>query len=155
MLSVAIHKDVSEYKPKVVGKLTTRTLVSILGALGASVIAGLYMNFVLGLNVDDYMFVIYAVSIPFWCIGFMRPEGMPFEQFFPLWLNHKFSTNRIFYVSTMHGSRFVAQGTGEENKHVSKQYRKLRQTRGAESYEPTRGAVRGRADAVSSQRRDG
>ena len=33
MLSVAVHKDIAEYQPKIVGKMTMRTLVSITGAL--------------------------------------------------------------------------------------------------------------------------
>lgn len=37
MLSVAIHKDIAEYQPKVIGKLTGRTLISITVALGLSV----------------------------------------------------------------------------------------------------------------------
>ena len=41
MLSVAVHKDIGEYQPKLIGKMTTRTLVSILGALGTSVLAAL------------------------------------------------------------------------------------------------------------------
>ena len=28
MLSVAVHKDIAEYQPKIVGKMTMRTLVS-------------------------------------------------------------------------------------------------------------------------------
>lgn len=35
MLSVTVHKDIAEYQPKVVGKMTSRTLVSIAGALGS------------------------------------------------------------------------------------------------------------------------
>ena len=50
MLSVAVHKDIAEYQPKIVGKMTMRTLVSITGALSVSVLAGLYIYFVLGLN---------------------------------------------------------------------------------------------------------
>lgn len=37
MLSVAIHKDIAEYQPKVIGKLTGRTLISITVALGLSI----------------------------------------------------------------------------------------------------------------------
>ena len=37
MLSVAIHKDIAEYQPKVIGKLTGRTLISITVALGLAV----------------------------------------------------------------------------------------------------------------------
>ena len=43
MLSVAVHKDIAEYQPKIVGKMTMRTLVSITGALSVSVLAGLYI----------------------------------------------------------------------------------------------------------------
>ena len=71
MLSVAVHKDIAEYQPKIVGKMTMRTLVSITGALSVSVLAGLYIYFVLGLNVSDCTYFIYAVSLPFWCVGFL------------------------------------------------------------------------------------
>ena len=47
MLSVAVHKDIAEYQPKIVGKMTMRTLVSITGALSVSVLAGLYIYFIL------------------------------------------------------------------------------------------------------------
>ena len=43
MLSVAVHKDIAEYQPKIVGKMTMRTLVSITGALSVSILAGLYL----------------------------------------------------------------------------------------------------------------
>lgn len=76
MLSVAVHKDIAEYQPKVVGKMTGRTLASIAGALGCSVLTGLYIYFVLGWNVGDNMMLIYAVSLPFWCCGFIRPKGI-------------------------------------------------------------------------------
>ena len=65
MLSVAVHKDIAEYQPKIVGKMTMRTLVSITGALSVSVLAGLYIYFVLGLHVSDCTYFIYAVSLPF------------------------------------------------------------------------------------------
>lgn len=96
MLSVAVHKDIAEYQPKIVGKMTMRTLVSITGALSVSVLAGLYIYFVLGLNVSDCTYFIYAVSLPFWCVGFVKPCGMPFEQFAPLWLKANFTNDRIF-----------------------------------------------------------
>ena len=86
MLSVAVHKDVAEYKPKIIGKLTARTLISISCALGLSLLTGLYIHFVLGLNVSDFMVVIYAVSLPFWCAGFWQPKGVPFEKFFVFWM---------------------------------------------------------------------
>lgn len=101
MLSVAVHKDIAEYQPKIIGKMTSRTLFSITGALLVSVLAGLYLYFVLGLNVGDYTLVIYAVSLPFWCMGFVKPCGMPFERFAPLWLHANFTSDHIFYVPSI------------------------------------------------------
>lgn len=101
MLSVAVHKDIAEYQPKIIGKMTMRTLISIVGALSISVLTGLYLYFVLGLNVGDYTMIIYFVSLPFWCVGFVKPCGMPFEQFAPLWLRANFTNDHIFYTPSM------------------------------------------------------
>ncbi len=54
MLSVAVHKDIAEYQPKIVGKMTMRTLVSITGALSVSVLCrALHLLRFCGLNVSD------------------------------------------------------------------------------------------------------
>lgn len=144
MLSVAVHKDIAEYQPKVVGKLTTRTLLSIVGALGFSVLTGMYIYFVLGLNVGDNMMIIYAVSLPFWCCGFVRPKGMPFEQFVPLWFRATFGDDRIFYVPSMTLGGFV-HDPDEKNKQkgkvYGKHYRKQCELKGIESYSPRAGRV--------------
>ncbi|WP_207662370.1 PrgI family mobile element protein, partial [Coprococcus comes] len=73
MLSVAIHKDIAEYQPKVIGKLTGRTLISITVALGLSISVAVYMNLVLKIDPTDHLEFIYAVSLPCWCCGFWKP----------------------------------------------------------------------------------
>ena len=55
MLSVAIHKDIAEYQPKVIGKLTGRTLISITVALGLSISVAVYMNLVLKITLSSSM----------------------------------------------------------------------------------------------------
>ncbi|OLR56207.1 hypothetical protein BHK98_09105 [Hornefia porci] len=144
MLSVAVHKDIAEYQPKVVGKLTTRTLVSVVGALGCSVLSALYMYFVLGINPGDNMILIYAVSLPFWCCGFVRPKGMPFEKFVPLWLRAQFENDRIFYVPSMELAGLVGTPGGtskKKGKVYGRFYRKQQSLRGIESYSPRAGRV--------------
>lgn len=116
MLSVAVHKDIAEYQPKIVGKMTMRTLVSITGALSVSVLAGLYIYFVLGLNVSDCTYFIYAVSLPFWCVGFVKPCGMPFEQFAPLWLKANFTNDRIFYKPSMRLAGLLSESENSKQK---------------------------------------
>lgn len=141
MLSVAVHKDIGEYQPKVVGKLTMRTLLSIVGALGCSVIAGLYIYFVLGLSVTDHIVIVYLVSLPFWLCGFFRPKGMPFEQFFPLWLKANFTHDRLFYQSSLYLSKFTNIVQNQKGKVYGKFYRKQCALRGIESYSPRAGRV--------------
>lgn len=144
MLSVTVHKDIAEYQPKVVGKLTLRTLISISGALGSSVLAGLYMYFVLGWNVGDHIMVVYAVSLPFWLCGFFRPKGMKFEEFLPLWLKAKFTDDRIFYVPSLYLAGLAPHHAKPKNmkgKVYEKTYRKQRSLRGIEAYSPRAGKV--------------
>lgn len=143
MLSVAVHKDIAEYQPKLIGKMTTRTLVSIAGALLVSVLAGLYIYFVLGLNVGDNTMIIYAVSLPFWCIGFVKPCGMPFEQFAPLWFKANFTNDRIFYKPSMRLAGLFTETDEAKQKGTiyGKHYRKQGELRGIEAYSPRAGRV--------------
>lgn len=143
MLSVAVHKDIAEYQPKIVGKMTMRTLVSITGALSVSVLAGLYIYFVLGLNVSDCTYFIYAVSLPFWCVGFVKPCGMPFEQFAPLWLKANFTNDRIFYKPSMRLAGLLSESENSKQKGTiyGKHCRKQGNLRGIESYSPRAGRV--------------
>ncbi|MDR6939240.1 PrgI family protein [Arcanobacterium hippocoleae] len=139
MLSVTVHKDIAEYQPKVVGKMTMRTLISLAGALGSSILAGLYIYFVLGLNVGEYTIIIYAISLPFWLCGFFRPKGMPFEKFAPLWVKAKLSNDRIFYTPSF----YLAGVCETPHSHCKKKgnvyekyYRKERSLKGIEAYSP-------------------
>ena len=143
MLSVPVHKDIGEYEPKIIGKMTARTLICVLGALGLSVIAGLYMYFVIGVNPRDYMMVIYALSLPFWACGFLRPHGMKFEQFAMYWFLHNFSRTTLYYRPTMYKIG-LAERLGAKSKKgeiYERKYRKLLKRNGIECYSPREGRV--------------
>lgn len=143
MLSVAIHKDIAEYQPKVIGKLTGRTLISITVALGLSISVAVYMNLVLKIDPTDHLEFIYAVSLPCWCCGFWKPHGLPFEQFALLWLQHQLSDNRLFYKPSMFKSGFVKTPDEITQSRKGKLYDKstrkfLDGTNGLEAYSPSR-----------------
>lgn len=140
MLSVPIQKDVGEYQPKIIGKMTARTLACVVGALGLSVGAGCYLYFVIGVDPGDWMIVIYAASLPFWAAGFIRPHGMKFEQFAAAWLNHRLSSNKLFYTPTLYD---MAEEKHKEKKGgvYGREYRKLLRRRGIEAYSPKSGKV--------------
>lgn len=142
MLSVPIQKDVGEYQPKIIGKMTARTLACVSGALGLSVATALYLYFVIGVDPGDWMIAIYAVSLPFWAAGFVRPRGMKFEQFAAAWLNHRLSSNKLFYTPTLYD---MSEEKREEKKGgvYGREYRKLLRRRGIEAYSPKSGDVVG------------
>jgi hypothetical protein len=141
MLSVAVHKDVAEYQPKIIGKLTARTLISISCALGLSLLTGLYIHFVLGLDVSDFMIVIYAVSLPFWCAGFWQPKGMPFEKFIVLWVQHHFSDNHLLYRPSMIKIGYVKPHYQRKENFYAREEKKFLERKAIEAYSPRAGRV--------------
>ena len=77
--------------------------------------------------------------MPFWCCGFIRPKGMPFEKFVPLWLRAKFTDDRIFYTPSMTRSGFVTdpgQPAQKKGSIYGKYYRKQGNLKGIEAYSP-------------------
>lgn len=143
MLSVAMHKDIGEYEPKIVGKLTARTLVCITGGIGLAVATGMYMYFVLGIDPGDNTIPLYAVSLPFWACGFLRPHGMKFERFALLWFLHNFSSNVLTYQPTMYRAGLAERfGSGKRKGEIyERSYRKLLKHRGIEAYSPKEGGI--------------
>lgn len=142
MLSVAIHKDVGEYQPKIIGKLPIRTLVCIVGAVGMSLLTAAYITFVLGLQTSDFMVLIYAISIPFWLCGFMRPQGLKFEVFAKYWLEYNFITKHILYSPSFKLAGFDERcDHRKEGKVYDKELRKLANLPGIEAYSPKAGRV--------------
>lgn len=146
MLSVAVHKDVGEYQPKLVGKLTFRTIGCIAAALGVSLAAGLYGYFVLGLESDEFQMAVMLLSLPFWAMGFWRPKGLKAEVFVRYWLEYNFTRKQVFYKPSF---KLVEEGdlnadTGKKERKVNvydDEYRKLTRMAGIESYSPKSGRV--------------
>jgi len=79
----------------------------------------------------------------FWCVGFVKPCGMPFEQFAPLWLKANFTNDRIFYKPSMRLAGLLSESENSKQKGTiyGKHYRKQGNLRGIESYSPRAGRV--------------
>ena len=99
MLSVSVHKDIGEYSEKVVGKLSARTLVCVVGGLAASVGTAAIVYFCFGIPVSNATLPVMAASMPFWLAGFWRPKGLKAEAFLPLYFRHLFTGGKLVYTS--------------------------------------------------------
>lgn len=134
MLTAPVHKDLTKYEAKVVAGLTGRTLLSIVCAIGASVAVGAYCYLVLGIGFEGSQWLCYAVSLPFWAIGFIRPMGMRVERWFPLWWRHEFGAERLAYTSR---NRYIAAGLIEEEHYeITNPWAKFRKQRAVELWSP-------------------
>lgn len=136
LLSVSVHKDIGEYSEKVVGKLSARTLLCVVGGLGAAIGAAAFTFFVLGIEVSNATLPVMAASMPFWLAGFWRPNGMKLERYLLLWFQHFSTDDRLVYASSIDlVEPAIAEPIAER---ADRKGRRKAKKRKAELYEPTR-----------------
>lgn len=106
MLSLPIQKDLAEYEPKIVGKLTKRTLVCTACAIGSGLVIAFYLNAIVCVDIDDWGWLVVVAALPFWAVGFWKPDGMKAEEWLPLWAKHALGRDSIEYRSAWHLDTF-------------------------------------------------
>ena len=109
MLSVPVHKDVTEYQPKVIGGLTARTIICIGAAVGCALAFGMLCTFVFHVDINDVIYLVWLAAAPAALVGFYTPHGLNFEKFAPLWLAHNFNEQCLVYVSASNRGEFKAE----------------------------------------------
>ena len=142
MLSVSIHKDINEYKPKMVGGLTTRTLLCTAAAVASAVLFGVFVTFVLHVDINDVVYLVWFAAAPAALIGFYQPHGLDFEKFLPLWYAHNFKEQCLPYISASNRGEGAAEKEARKNlraedraEHASKPIKKLLATDGIEMWD--------------------
>ena len=153
MLSIAVHRDLTRYRAKVVGGLTARSLACTAAALLTGAAAYGWLTWALGLPFEEVSILIYASTMPLWALGFLEPGGMRPERWLPLWLRQHFGRSRLTYENTSrlraarhefhertgadHGPTIDARQ--EPARVRSAEYERLcRRQRGLELWEPSR-----------------
>lgn len=143
MLSVPVHKDVTEYQPKVVAGLTSRTILCIGAALASAVLFGVVCVFVLNVDINDVIYLVWFAAAPAALVGFYSPHGMAFEKFAPLWYAHNFKEQCLPYISASHRGELKAMDEAERQlreetarEHPNKNLKKLKTMNGVEMWEP-------------------
>lgn len=132
-LQIPIQKDIGEYEEKIVGKLSFRTLICVVGGFGSAIAAACACHFLLGIEVSNAALPVMCASIPFWLAGFWRPFGMRAEKFAPLLANHHLKDQRLLYSSPCDPTI-----PGIEKGKPSRKARKAADRKGAEAHEPTK-----------------
>ena len=129
MQVVYVHKDISEYEEKVVGKLSARVAACVGGGIAASVAAAAFAHLVVGVEVAD-------ATMP--VMMFWRPKGMKPEEFVPLAYRHWAEDGVVTYEP---GFSLAAGAWPDEKCRRFKDRNRLARgwRKGGERYEPSKG----------------
>ena len=134
---VYVHKDISEYEEKVVGKLSARVVVCLCGGIAASILAAAWANLVLGVRVSDATVPVMMCSVPFWLAAFWRPKGLKPEEFIPIWLDHLLEDGKVVYVPGYALSQEAWPEEGEKPKAKGQRRLRRRWRKGGEAHGPS------------------
>lgn len=133
-LQIPVQKDIGEYQEKIVGKMSLRTLVCVVGGFASAIVVAAIAYFGFGIEVGNAALPVMAAALPFWLAGFWRPFGMKMEEFLPLFLEHHLHDQKMLYETAP-----ALAGCTETGPVAGKPSRKAKRAlkrKGAELYEP-------------------
>ena len=138
MQVVYVHKDISEYEEKVIGKLSARVVICLGGGIAVSVLAAAFVHLVLGVEVADASLPVMMCSMPFWLAAFWRPKGMKPEEFIPFAYKHWAEDGVLAYEP---GFSIAEDAWPKEKPKKFKDQKKLAKSwrNGGECHEPSSG----------------
>ncbi|VDG75779.1 PrgI family protein [Actinobaculum suis] len=94
-LEVRVFKEFTSYQAKVVAGMSWRQLLVV--AVALPVLAGAYwVSFKLGSD-DVGVIIVALLAIPAGALGWVRPMGIPFEQYVGFWWAHRQNRSPLVY----------------------------------------------------------
>lgn len=109
MLSAPLQKNINDYKPTIVGSMSSRTLKALGGALLVSLFIAGWFWLVLGIDPSDVSPLIMIAAAPFCMFGFYKPCGMPFEVYLPRYIQHRFKSGHLLYISNANKKKIIPE----------------------------------------------
>lgn len=100
-ISVPIPKEITEYEEKIIFGLSLRKLVCLVSAILLGVGTYLLCTIVLGVSGDTTSYIIIIEAVPLMAIGFIKKDGMTFEQYAALWVRHRIGANKLAYETEL------------------------------------------------------
>ena len=100
-LSIAVQKDIGEYREKIVFGLSSRQLVCLavgVGCAAAEAIVGMVM---FGRTLDDLFIAMCLTLTAAFLLGFVNPYGLKFSLAARLYLDQWLGSTKLMYKSTV------------------------------------------------------
>ena len=113
-LSIAVQKDIGEYREKILFGLSARQMVSMGGGIAGVIAEGVIGVGVMGGELDN-LFIAMCVTLTLaFLLGFVNPYGLKFSLAARLYLNQWVGATKLIYKSSVFKrSREAAKGAGE------------------------------------------
>ncbi|EOH61656.1 MULTISPECIES: PrgI family protein [Enterococcus] len=96
-IEVKVHKDVREYKERIVAGMSVRQL----GFLSVAVLINIVISFVFvrffGYSMDVISWLMILVSMPIVAFGWLKKEGLPFERYLKYFFIYHFDQGVVVY----------------------------------------------------------
>ena len=125
-MDVRIPKDIRKYKDKLIGGFTIRQAVSLVVAIGVIPPVWYYL-YKLNISMDTIGWLVVAISIPVFSIGWLDIHGMPIEKYIAniFVYNYIYPTKRLYKNSLEMEEYFnVSEKRREKELKLSKRRRK-------------------------------
>jgi hypothetical protein len=100
-ISVPIPKEITEYEEKIMFGLSLRKLICFSSAVVLGIGTYFLCTKVFGLTMDTASYIIIVEALPLMALGFIKKDGMPFEQYFALLIRHKTGRNQLSYETEL------------------------------------------------------
>jgi hypothetical protein len=98
MLEVKIPIEIHDYKSKLIAGLSVRQLASIGGAMAIAIPIGVLGHDKISSNILPWIIII--LTIPWVLFGFVKFQGMNFEDYILSWLRFNFFPQKRVYEDT-------------------------------------------------------
>jgi len=85
---VQVPKDITEFTPKSMFGLTSRQLVCLLCA-AIVIVPCCYISWLLTKNYEYFVYIAFAVGLPFWGMANYKKQGLPLEKFLVVFIKNK------------------------------------------------------------------
>lgn len=103
-IEVEIPLEITDYKRKVILGLSLRQLATLPIAIVVSILSFIILVNKLGMTIDNASWFIMLLAVPPLSIGFLQPNGEPFERWFLRKLHRLLEPQKLYYSTDMNTS---------------------------------------------------
>lgn len=100
-INVSIPKEITEYEEKIMFGLSFRKLITLIIAIILSIATYFFCTTLLGLSMDATSYIIIIESLPLMAFGFIKKDGLTFEEYAMLIIRHKFGNKKLPYENEL------------------------------------------------------